>query len=86
MNVTTVAIQIENLILDTGEDSEVLETVDISSLPNSGVLNIDILDYIDNLSDMDDKYLVADIVDNLVADEVSDLTGFLVSSITYSFL
>ena len=86
MILTTVPIQIEKLILDTGDETEVLETVDISSLPNSGVLNIDIFDYIDNLSDMDDKYLVADIVDNLIADEVSDLTGFLVSSITYSFL
>ena len=49
MLLTTVSVQIENLILDTGDDSEVLETVDISSLPNSGILNIDILNHIDKI-------------------------------------
>ena len=83
---TIVSIQINNLILDTGDESEVFEIVDVSSLPNSGLLNIDILNHINSLIDMKDKYLVADIIDNIIADEVSDLTGFCVHAMTYSIL
>ena len=44
------------------------------------------VNYIDSLADMKDKHLVADIIDNVIADEVSDMAGFLVSSMTYSIL
>jgi hypothetical protein len=84
-----ISVKIEDLVLDIGDDRPELKEVSKQELADYGITEniiIDISKYDDSftINDMNDRKRIEDIVCNVLADIISDMSGFFVESVAFT--